>query len=199
MAYVTVMFPYFQILLQNGPPADRELSFFGQSIHNKLIQQVGSCFQQPEPWPIRQQDTSSFTREAAQWWVSFVKTLSTETNDRHLTDIFKHILCNENIWTSVKISLKFFPYCPIKDNPVLVQIMAWRRTVDVLKDLEKKYNIAITVYQLIFNWHVISVSDMRGTDFVKQTSIHGNLSPTMSLLAISGSWNHWCLSSSWCV
>ena len=37
----------------------------------------------------------------------------------------RHILLNENVWIA-KISLKFVPKGPIDNNPVLVQIMAWR-------------------------------------------------------------------------
>ena len=37
---------------------------------------------------------------------------------------------NENIWISIKISLKFVPKGPINNIPALVQIMAWRRTGD---------------------------------------------------------------------
>ena len=33
---------------------------------------------------------------------------------------------NENIWISIKISLKFVPKCLINNIPALVQIMAWR-------------------------------------------------------------------------
>ena len=39
--------------------------------------------------------------------------------------------CREwNVWTSIKISLKFIPKGPINNTPVLVQIMAWRRSGD---------------------------------------------------------------------
>ena len=39
--------------------------------------------------------------------------------------IFKYIFFNENVWTSIKISLKFVPKGPIYNIPALVQIMAW--------------------------------------------------------------------------
>ena len=41
-------------------------------------------------------------------------------------DIFKCIFLNENVWISIKISLKFVPKGPINNIPSLVQIMAWR-------------------------------------------------------------------------
>ena len=45
-------------------------------------------------------------------------------------DIFKCVFFNENISISVKISLKFVHMGPIDNKSVLVQLMAWRRTVD---------------------------------------------------------------------
>ena len=41
-------------------------------------------------------------------------------------DIFKCIFLNENVWISIKISLKFVPKGPINNILALVQIMAWR-------------------------------------------------------------------------
>ena len=41
-------------------------------------------------------------------------------------DIFKCIFLNENIWISIKISLKFVSKGPINNFPALVEIMAWR-------------------------------------------------------------------------
>ena len=52
-------------------------------------------------------------------------------NRRHFADdIFKCIFLNENVWSSIKISLKFVPKGPINNIPALVQIMAWRRPGD---------------------------------------------------------------------
>ena len=45
-------------------------------------------------------------------------------------DIFKCIFVNENVWLSIKISLKFVPGGQINNIPSLVQIMAWRRPSD---------------------------------------------------------------------
>ena len=44
--------------------------------------------------------------------------------------IFQWIFLNENVWISIKISLKFVPMVPINNIPALVQIMAWRRSGD---------------------------------------------------------------------
>ena len=52
-------------------------------------------------------------------------------NGRHFPDdISRWIFLNENVWISIKISLKFFPRGPIKGIPSLVQIMAWHRPGD---------------------------------------------------------------------
>ena len=52
-------------------------------------------------------------------------------NRRHFADdIFKRIFLNKNVWISINISLKFVPRGQINNIPVLVQIMAWRRTGD---------------------------------------------------------------------
>ena len=58
-------------------------------------------------------------------------TLRPRQNGRHFPDdIFKCNFLNENIWISIKISLKFVPGGPINNIPALVQIMAWRRPGD---------------------------------------------------------------------
>ena len=52
-------------------------------------------------------------------------------NGRHFPDdMFKCIFLNENIWISLKTSLKFVPEVRINNIPSLVQIMAWRRPGD---------------------------------------------------------------------
>ena len=39
--------------------------------------------------------------------------------------IFKYIFLDENVWISIKISLKFVPKGPINNILAFVQIMAW--------------------------------------------------------------------------
>ena len=57
-----------------------------------------------------------------------ISTLRPGQNGRHFADdIFLCIFLNENIWISIKISLKFVPRGPVNKIPSLVQIMAWRR------------------------------------------------------------------------
>ena len=60
-----------------------------------------------------------------------VNTLRPRQNGRHFADdIFNGIFLNENVWISIKFSLKFVPKGPINNIPALVQIMAWRRPGD---------------------------------------------------------------------
>ena len=67
-------------------------------------------------------------------WGPFCLSLNTVRpgqNDRHFPyDHLKCIFLNENIWISIKISLKFVPKGPINNNLALVQIMAWHRSGD---------------------------------------------------------------------
>ena len=59
---------------------------------------------------------------------SLVNTLRLRQNCCHFADdIFKSIFLNENIWTSINISLKFVPKGQISNISALVQIMAWCR------------------------------------------------------------------------
>ena len=63
--------------------------------------------------------------------IGSVYTLRPRQNGRHFPeDIFKWIFLDENVWTSINISLKFVPRGPINNIPTLVQIMAWRRPGD---------------------------------------------------------------------
>ena len=62
---------------------------------------------------------------------SFIKALRLRQNGRHFPDnIFKWIFLNENVWISLKISVKFVPKVQINNIPALVEIMAWRRSGD---------------------------------------------------------------------
>ena len=55
-------------------------------------------------------------------------TLSPRVNGNHFKDdVFECIFLNENLWISIKMSLKFVPKGPFNAIPLLVQIMAWRR------------------------------------------------------------------------
>ena len=60
-----------------------------------------------------------------------INTLRPGQNGRDFPDDhLKCIFLNENIWITLKISLKFVPEVQINNIPALVQIMAWRRPGD---------------------------------------------------------------------
>ena len=64
-------------------------------------------------------------------YLGMFNSLRPRQNRRHFADdIFKCIFLNENVWISIKLSLKFVPKGPIDNIPALVQIMAWRRPGD---------------------------------------------------------------------
>ena len=72
-------------------------------------------------------------RQLSRWyyWCQFVTFQYRTTNDLTFAeDIFKWIVLNENVWISIKMSLKFVPQGPINNIPALVQIMASRRPGD---------------------------------------------------------------------
>ena len=61
----------------------------------------------------------------------WVNTLRPRQNGRHFSDdIFEYIFLNENVWISLKISLKFIPTFRNNNIPALIQIMVWRRPGD---------------------------------------------------------------------
>ena len=61
----------------------------------------------------------------------YINSSPPEQNGHHFADdIFQDIFLNENVWISIKISLKFVPKGLINNIPALVQIMTWRRPGD---------------------------------------------------------------------
>ena len=63
---------------------------------------------------------------AFSWEYCCLITLRPTQNGRHFpNNIFKWIFLNENVWISIKISLKFIPDGPFDNIPALVQIMTW--------------------------------------------------------------------------
>ena len=53
-----------------------------------------------------------------------------QNGGRFADDILDCVLLNENVWISIKISLKFLPKGPINNIPALIPIMTWRRPGD---------------------------------------------------------------------
>ena len=48
----------------------------------------------------------------------------------YMLHIFEFIVLNENVWISMKISLKFVPREPVNSIPALIQTMAWHQPGD---------------------------------------------------------------------
>ena len=72
-------------------------------------------------------------------------TLRPRQNGRHFPDdIFKWIFLNENVWISIKISLKFVPRGPVCNIPASVQMMAWRRPGD--KPLSEPMTVSLLTH-----------------------------------------------------
>ena len=85
-------------------------------------------------------------------------TLRPSRNEQHFADdIFKRIFFNENVWISIKISLKFVLKGPINNIPALVQIMAWRRPGD--KPLSEPMMVRLLMH-ICWDYYTIVVSDI---------------------------------------
>ena len=58
-----------------------------------------------------------------------INTLRPRQNGCHFSkELFTYIFLTENVWISIRISLKFVPKVPIDNKPALVQIMIWHWT-----------------------------------------------------------------------
>ena len=77
-----------------------------------------------------------------------INTLRPRQDGRHLPDdTYKWIFLHENVWISIKISLKFVPNGPISNIPALVQIMAWRRPGD--KPLSEPMMVSLLTHSCV--------------------------------------------------
>ena len=94
-------------------------------------------------------------------------TLRPRQNGRRFADdVFKCIFLNENVWISLKLSLKFVPKVPINNIPTLVQILAWRRSRD--KSLSEAMMVSLLTHICVTRsqwdnkgfcplWHLITI------------------------------------------
>ena len=135
-------------------------------------------------------------------------TLRPRQNGRHFADdIFKRIFLNENVWISIKLSLKFVSKEVINNNSALVQIMAWRLPGD--KPLLNQWWLVywriyaslglnvLTMYVLHFRKHLFSFSiiSQRYNDTDNCNPSSGNTTwgiiyPTQSIPLLLMSWRH---------
>ena len=96
-------------------------------------------------WPY---DCFRANHNNSHWSASWEYCFNTERprqNGRHFPDDnCKRIFFNENVWISIKISLKFVSKGPVNNIPALVQIMAWRRPGD--KGLSKPVMVSLLTH-----------------------------------------------------
>ena len=118
--------------------------------------------------------------------IIWINTLRPRQSGRHFPDdLFKCIFLNENVWISIKNSLKFVPKGPIDNIPALVQIMAWRRLGD--KPLSEPMivrlptHICVTrpqwVNDFLVHWHIYAPLEIFNTlrpsdSYVRQCTDH---------------------------
>ena len=103
--------------------------FTGDPLHSRaLAHSRAPLFTQPCP------HCSHSRAPGGQWARLCVFTLQGRVQAARLCRgspvIFKCIFLNENVWNSLKISLKFVPKVRINNIPALVLIVAWRRPGD---------------------------------------------------------------------
>ena len=111
-----------------------------------------------------------------------VNKLRPRQNGRHFADdIFKCIFLNENVWITIKISLKFVPKGPINNIPALVQKMAWRRPGD--KPLSETMMVRLLTHICVTRPQWVNVrtpkniSNRRGTLFCCALLVHDDVTP----------------------
>ena len=88
-------------------------------------------------------------------------TLRPRQDGRQFPDHFiKCIFLNENVWISIRISLKFVPRGPINNIPSLVQIMAWHRPGD--KPLSEPMMVSLLMHICVTWPHGLNELTHRG-------------------------------------
>ena len=97
------------------------------------------------------------------------------------------IFLNENVWISIKISLKFVPKGQIDNIPALVQIMAWHRPGD--KPLSEPMMVSLLTHICIMRPQLVKVLTCCGL-----VTPHGDEVMACCLTAPS----HW-LNQSWLI
>ena len=97
------------IFIRYWPDAKRQISFLWV-----LIRGMACCYVDNGIWFGRIYD------HIDKFCQCLFNTLRPRQNGRHFSDdIFKSILLDENVWTSIKISLNYFPKGPIYNIPAL--------------------------------------------------------------------------------
>ena len=98
------------------------LGNYSNDVHGNIPTKMSNGPVLNQNWP----KASSFDACTIQWYHMGINTLRLRQNGQYFADnIFKDIFFNENVWISIKNSLKFVPKGLISKIPALVQIMAW--------------------------------------------------------------------------
>ena len=101
------------------------------------------------PYHVRQ-DTTGYNTDTHR--VTLLNTLRLWQYGRHFPDdILRCIFLNENVWISIKISLKFVPKGPINNIPALVQIMAWCCPGN--KPLSEPMLVSLLMHICVTHWY----------------------------------------------
>ena len=129
---------------------------------------------------IPQADQFNTNRTGTSISQHFLITVRPRRNEQHFADdIFKRIFFNENVWISIKISLKFVPKGPINNIPALVRIMAWRRSGD--KPLSESMMVSLPTHICVTRHQWVIIYDVHHDErTMDDNSVHGALSTEMS-------------------
>ena len=99
---------------------------------------------------------------------------------------------NENVWTPIKISLKFVPKGPINNIPALVQIMAWRRPGN--KPLSEPMMVRLPTHICVTRpqWVKIKVVNTIATFIAQSDSLGKNILPEPMFIQFQYTiWRHY--------
>ena len=98
-----------------------------------------------------------------------IKSLRSRRSRRHSVtdDIFKCIFLNENVFISIKFSVKFISKIPINNIPALVRIMAWCRSGD--KPLSEPMTIILLAQICVTRPQWVNCGNNLGVSIGQQT------------------------------
>ena len=143
--YFPHYWPFVQRIPTHGFPTQRPVTksfdiFFDLRLYKRLSKQSWGWWFETQSCPLWRHcnfyinwavKSRAVRRHMTLLGNDSLNTLRPIQNGRHSADgIFKCISLNENIWITIKKSLKFVPKGPINNIQAFVQIMAWRRPGD---------------------------------------------------------------------
>ena len=114
-----------------------------------------------------------------------INTLKPSQNGCHfINDIFKCIFINENIWISIKITLKFVFKGLINNSPTLIQIIAWCRPGN--KPLSEAM-----IFSLLMHICITQPQYVKEHDYIRSHLLFV-INCTWFSIAECVSWEMWC-------